>query len=66
MNLNLKLNYVNRTNQLSSNNKSKGTVCPYFSQSSQTVFVHGREQCLVCKTNLEPCCQGQVLKGEKI
>jgi len=26
-------------------------------------IVHGHEQCVVCKTNVEPCCQGQVLKG---
>jgi predicted molibdopterin-dependent oxidoreductase YjgC len=66
MNLNLKLNNVNRTNHPNSNNKSKGKVCPYCGQSSQTVFVHGHEQCLVCKTNVEPCCQGQFFKGEKI
>ena len=66
MNLNFKLNNVNRTNQTSSNNKSKGKVCPYCGQSSQTVLVHGHEQYLVCKTNVESCCQGQVLKGEKI
>ena len=62
----MKLNNGNRINQPSSNNKSKGKVCPHCGQSSKTVLVHGREQCLVCKTNLEPCCQGQVLKGEKI
>ena len=66
MNLNLELNNVNRTNQPSSKNKLKGKVCPYCGRSSQTVFVHGHEQCMVGKTNLEPCCQGQVLKGEKI
>jgi len=38
-------------------------ICPYCGQSSKTVFVHGHEQCVVCKTNVEPCCQGQVLKG---
>ena len=32
-------------------------------QSNQTVFVHGHEQCVVCKAYLEPCCQGQVLKS---
>ena len=66
MNLNLRMNNRNRTNQPSSNNKSKRKVCHYCGQSSQTVFVHVHEQCVVCKTNLEPCCQGQVLKGEKI
>ncbi len=36
----------------------KGKVCLYCGQSSQTVFVHGHEQCVVCKTNVEPCCSG--------
>jgi len=52
-------------NQPSSNNHSKGKVCPYCGQSSQTVFVHGHEQCAVCKTNVEPCCQDQVLKSSR-
>ena len=26
-------------------------------QSSQTVFVHGHEQCVFCKSNVDPCCQ---------
>ena len=52
-------------NQPSSNNHSKGKVCPYCGQSSKTVFVHGHEQCVVCKTNVEPCCQGQVLKSSR-
>ena len=51
----------NRTNQSSSQNQSKGNVCPYCGQSSQTVFVHGHEQCVVCKMNVEPCCSGQGL-----
>ena len=36
-------------------------VCPSCGRSSQTVFLHGHEQCLVCKTNVEPCCSGQEL-----
>ena len=39
----------------------KENVCPYCGQSSQTVFVHGHEQCVVCKTNVAPCCSGQEL-----
>ena len=40
----------------------KENVCPYCEgKTSQTVFVHGHEQCVVCKMNLEPCCQGQTL-----
>ena len=53
----------NIVTQPSYNNHSKGKVCPYCGQSSQTIFVHGHEQCVVCKTNVEPCCQGQVLKS---
>ena len=44
----------------------KGKVCLYCGQSSQTVFVHGHEQCVVCKTNVEPCCQGEFIKNVKL
>ena len=54
---------VNQSNQPNSNKVALEKVCPYCGQSSQTVFVHGHEQCVVCKTNVEPCCQGQVLKS---
>ena len=37
-------------------------VCSHCNQSSQIVFVHGHEQCVVCKNNIYPCCQGEVLK----
>ena len=39
----------------------KENVCPYCGQSSQTVFVHGHEQYLVSKTNVEACFSGQEL-----
>ena len=43
----------------------KENVCPYCGRSSQTVFVHGHEQYVVCKTNVEPCCSGQgLVNGE--
>ena len=53
----------NVVTQPSSNDHSKGKVCPYCSQSSQTVFVHGHEQCVVCNTNVEPCYQGEFSKS---
>ena len=53
-------------NKPSSNSPSKETVCPYCGQSSQTVFVHGHEQCVVCKTNVEPCCSGEFIKNVKL
>ena len=53
----------NIENKHSSNSPSKEKVCPYCGQSSQTVFVHGHEQCVVCKTNVEPCCQGEFSKS---
>jgi hypothetical protein len=58
----MKLYDGDRINQPSSTNQSKGKVCSYCGQSSQTVFVHGHEQCVVCKTNVEPCCLGQGLE----
>ena len=56
----------NIVTQPSSNNHPKVKVCPYCGQSSRTVFVHGHEQCVACKTNVEPCCQGQVLMLESV
>ena len=53
----------NIENKSSSFNHSKGKVCSYCGQSSQTEFVHGHEQCVVCKTNVEPCCQGEFSKS---
>ena len=53
----------NIENKPSSFNHSKEMVCPYCGHSSQTVFVHGHEQCVVCKTNVEPCCQGEFSKS---
>ena len=49
--------------QLSPKNYSKGKVCPFGGQSFQTVIVHGHEQYVVCKTNLEPFCQGKNFKS---
>ena len=59
----LVISRIKESNQPSPNNHKKGKVCPYCGQSSQTVFVHGHEQCVVCKTNVEPCCQGEVPKS---
>ena len=58
----LVISRIKEANQRSPNKQIKGKVCPYCGQSSQTVFVHGHEQCVVCKTNVEPCCSGQVLE----
>ena len=34
------------------------TFCPWCQRSSVVVYVHGHGQCSLCKTNIEPCCQG--------
>tara|TARA_B100000686_G_scaffold315451_1_gene362397 strand:- start:194 stop:370 length:177 start_codon:yes stop_codon:yes gene_type:complete len=47
------------TSKPKTDEESKKIVCPYCGNSSQTVFVHGHEQCVFCKTNVEPCCQGE-------
>ena len=57
---------IKEANQPSSNDQIKAKVCPFCGQSSQTVFVHGHEQCVVCKTNVEPCCSGQGLEVGEI
>ena len=57
------MNKKNIENQPSSYYLSKGKICSYCGQSSKTVFVHGHEQCVVCKINVEPCCQGDFPKS---
>ncbi len=42
---------------------SKEMLCLFCGYSAQTIFVHGHEQCVVCKTNVVPCCQGDVFKS---
>ena len=54
----------NQSNQPNSDKDPQERVCPYCGQSSQTVFVHGHEQCVFCKTNVEPCCQGEVQESD--
>ena len=49
---------------MDNNKESQKKVCPYCGQSSQTVFVHGHEQCVFCNTNVEPCCQGEVQESD--
>ena len=49
----------NKESQTNLYNHTKEKVCDYCSQPSQTVFVHGHEQCIFCKINIEPCCQGE-------
>ena len=51
---------LNQSNKSNTDKKPKEEVCPYCGQSSKTIFVHGHEQCVFCKTNIEPCCQGEV------
>ncbi len=41
----------------------KGIICSYCGRTSMTLFVHGHEQCFVCKINVEPCCQGEFSKS---
>ena len=55
---------VNQSNQPNTEEEPQKKVCPYCGQSSQTVFVHGHEQCVFCKTNVEPCCQGEVQESD--
>ena len=54
----------NQSNQPNTDKEPQKKVCPYCGQSSQTVFVHGHEQCVFCKTNVEPCCQGEVQESD--
>ena len=51
---------LNKSNKPKTIKASQENICPYCGQLSQTLFVHGHEQCILCKTNVEPCCQGAV------
>lgn len=35
-------------------------VCPYCNHYYVPVDVHGHVQCSNCKTNIDPCCQGEI------
>ncbi len=53
---------TNENNEKSKKNRAKGILCAYCGLSYQTIFVHGHEQCVFCKTNVEPCCSGHKLE----
>jgi len=36
-------------------------LCEHCGMSSQTVWVHGHEQCTQCGINRMPCCEGETL-----
>ena len=39
-----------------------GKLCPRCKTALQTIEVHGHLQCVMCKTVIEDCCQGQPQK----
>ena len=39
-----------------------GKLCPRCKTVLQTIDVHGHLQCVMCKTVIEDCCQGQPQK----
>ena len=55
----------NNSNHTNTDKEPHKKVCPDCGQSCQTVFVHGHEQCVFCKTNVEPCCQGEVQESDR-
>ena len=40
------------------------TLCPVCNQPYVPVDVHGHVQCSVCKSNIQPCCQGDTCNME--
>jgi hypothetical protein len=34
-------------------------VCPWCGQPTPPDYAHGHMQCLHCKTNIAPCCDGE-------
>ena len=41
------------------------TACPRCHSPLTTVFVHGHEQCLACKSNIIECRSGEVCQSSK-
>jgi hypothetical protein len=37
------------------------TICPWCGQPTPPDYAHGHMQCLHCKTNIAPCCDGETL-----
>jgi hypothetical protein len=40
------------------------TVCPFCGQVTPMDYVHGHAQCVYCKTNIAPCCDGATCAEE--
>lgn len=38
--------------------------CPWCGAPTPPDYVHGHAQCVVCKHNLEPCCEGEQASAE--
>jgi len=39
-------------------------VCPWCGQPTPPDYAHGHLQCLHCKTNIGPCCEGTPEAGD--
>ncbi len=37
--------------------------CQWCSNEILPIDVHGHSQCPVCKTNIDPCCSGELING---
>lgn len=40
-------------------NKENHKICPWCSQPSDIIWVHGHGQCSVCGYNIDECCRGE-------
>jgi hypothetical protein len=41
-------------------NKRQVQICPSCNRATEIVWVHSHGQCSFCKTNIDPCCSGEM------
>ncbi len=58
------MNYSKNMNQKISINSEGLSRCNYCGQITDTVRVHGHEQCTQCGINVEPCCDNEKAREE--
>ena len=39
-------------------------IYPVCNRATEIVFIHGHGQCSFCKTNIDPCCNGEMADDE--
>ena len=45
-------------------NKRQIQICPFCNKATEVVFIYEHGQCSFCKTNIDPCCSGEMANEE--